>query len=366
MVLLALLAAAIWWLYRPGPRLRAVRQLPGVASEGGKVALQLRVELRCSLPTRVVVTDQPPRTLIASKPLQFGGLILGRQVVELVAELSCNRRGELLWPPLELRWSDPLGLFWRAKAAGPQSTLLVFPGNHPLALPELLRPLLQEGPADRRVGLQDPASLRGVREYRAGDPPNLIHWKQSAHHAHSQQLFVRELEAMTASGLQVHVDTRGDAQYLEAAVRLAASLLTEAESTQLPCAASAGGRQSPAGRDLSSRQAALALLARLRLGEGGEIPLPPAGFNLIVISQLGSEQLLSSCIRARNRAGRVVLILLPEGFYLEPGERPRPLWSSPPDAVRALERQARVLIAESIEVVVLRGDQSVMRLTPLA
>ena len=66
--------------------------------------------------------------------------------------------------------------------------------------------------------------------------------------------------------------------------------------------------------------------------------------------------------RARATASRVVIVAVPEGFYLEPGETPRRQWVGAPDTVRELERRAGVLAEAGVLVFVLRGNQSVLRL----
>jgi hypothetical protein len=58
----------------------------------------------------------------------------------------------------------------------------------------------------------------------------------------------------------------------------------------------------------------------------------------------------------------VTLVVLPEGFYLEPGETGRPIRHAPPGTVRDLERRAGVLAEAGVLVFVLRGNQSVLTL----
>ena len=79
-------------------------------------------------------------------------------------------------------------------------------------------------------------------------------------------------------------------------------------------------------------------------------------------TQNASATLIQGALRARGRASRVVIVALPEGFYLEPGENPRRQWSGLPDSVRELERKAGVLSGAGVLVYVLRGDMSILRL----
>ena len=81
-----------------------------------------------------------------------------------------------------------------------------------------------------------------------------------------------------------------------------------------------------------------------------------------MLTQRAPGDVLAAALRARTSAKRVVMVALPEGFYLEPGESPRRQWAGLPDTVRDLERQAGQLAAAGIIVLVLRGNQSVLRL----
>lgn len=158
----------------------------------------------------------------------------------------------------------------------------------------------------------------------------------------------------TSSGGEVFVDS---------AARLAASLVREAASLGLPVAAATSAALSPSGRDPLSMQAALRLLARLAPDPAPPY-LPPtrSGGNLILLTASPGPDLLTQALRARATAARVTIVALPEGYYLEPGESPRRQWTGLPDAVRDLERRAAALAGAGIQVVVLRGNQSVLTL----
>ena len=81
-----------------------------------------------------------------------------------------------------------------------------------------------------------------------------------------------------------------------------------------------------------------------------------------MVTQFAPPELVAQALRARATASRVAIIALPEGFYLEPGEKPRKQWAGAPDTVRQLEKQAGVLAERGVLVFVLRGNQSVLRL----
>nr|WP_246351694.1 DUF58 domain-containing protein [Deinobacterium chartae] len=331
---------------------------------GGRLAVRLELTLHAPLPLWVVLEDLSPRTLIPDRPLRFAGLVWGRCTLHLECHLQANRRGVFEWPPPLLRWADPLGLFWSQRRVGQSTRLSVLPAHHPLLLPDLLRPLLSEGLITPRLGLEDPASLRGVREYRPGDPVNRIHWRQTARHAFSDVPVVRELERVASSGLMVHLDRGGDRVYLESAVRLASSLVHAAAGEQLSVSLSTADGATEMGRSDTAFRAALEVLAAVGPAPdtSGELPLPPYGSNVVILTQHARLPLVEAALRARARAGKVTLVVLPEGFYLEPGESPRPQFSGPPESVRDLERRAGILAEAGIAVFVVRGNQSVLRL----
>ncbi|WP_082506105.1 DUF58 domain-containing protein [Deinococcus sp. Leaf326] len=361
MVLLA--ALALWAAYRRPPEVTLERERPASGFEGGRVPLGVRVRVRSALPARVVIEDPLPRTVVADAVPTASLTVFGVAEAELRTLLTLNRRGVHAWPGATLHWADPLGLFWRRVALpGRPPPLEVYPGTHGLRLPELLRPLLSEGSLSRTLGLDDPLSLRGVREYVAGDPPGRVHWRLSAH---SGILTVRDPERTASSSLCVYLDpSHGGEVFMDSAVRLAASLLREAGDLGLPVSVASPVGATPAGRSPEHLRAALLALARLS-PQAGEPPLIPpvrAGANLFVLTNRAGAALVTQAMRARAQASRVVIVALPEGFYLEPGESPRRQWVSAPDTVRDLERQAAALAGAGVLVYVLRGNQSVLRL----
>ncbi|MBZ9749574.1 DUF58 domain-containing protein [Deinococcus sp. HMF7604] len=353
---------ALWWGSRRPPQVSLAREVVATAFEGQSRPLTVRVTVRSRRPLRVVVHDPAPRAVVPGQEVQLGALHLGHTERELHTTVRFNRRGTFVWPGATLAWSDPLGLFWHsAPLKAPATTLDVFPGTHGLRLPDLLRPLLSEGGLSRTLGLDDPISLRGAREYVPGDPPARVHWRLSAR---SGTLTVRELDRTAASSVTVFVDTSGGGEvYADSAARLGASLVQEALALNLPVAVTTGAAPVPTGRDPQSLRAALGTLARLAPTQGPP-QLPPirAGGNLVILSANPALALVEQALRARATASRVSLVALPEGFYLEPGEQPRRQWSAPPDDVRDLERRAAVLAGLGVLVYVLRGNQSVLKL----
>lgn len=364
LIWLALLGAAlllVWALYRQPPSVELSRELPTGGFEGHTLPLTVRVKLRSRLPTRVVIQDEPPRRVVADIVPVIQATLFGELHTQTDTTLTLNRRGVYQWQGATLSWADPLGLFWRSVTLDTPQRLEVYPATHGLILPDLLRPLLSEGALSRSLGLEDPLSLRGAREYSVGDPPSRMHWRLSARGA---GLMVRELERTASSSLSIYLDLQHASEvYLESAVRLAASLVQEAQQLGLAVSVATDTGASPSGRNYESQRLALVALAEAAPTTAApHIPAPPLGSNLIVLTQRADDKLVGQAITARGRASRVSIVALPEGFYLEPGEKPRKQWASPPETVRALAARAGTLAEFGVLVYLLRGNQSVLKL----
>ncbi len=363
LLLPALLVLLAWWSARRPPEVTLVRELQAQAFAGQRGPLVVRVTVRARWPLRVRLEDPAPRGVVPDAITDVGGLVLGEATFSVVTEADFNRRGVFTFPGATLRWADPFGLFWHRMSLNVPTHIEVYPGTHGLRLPDLLRPLLSEGQLSRTLGLEDPISLRGARPYVPGDPPGRVHWRLSAR---TGDLMVRELERTAASSVAVHLDLNGAGVFVESAVRLASSLVQEAAALDLPVSVSTAAGATPTGRTPEVMRLALRALAEVqpRPGEAAFIPTPRTGSNLIVIAQHASPGLVDALIRARAGAARALLVLLPEGFYLEPGETGRPLHGAPPDDVRALERMQSALMDAGVRLLMLRGNQSVLRLGP--
>ncbi|CAM3865943.1 DUF58 domain-containing protein [Deinococcus frigens] len=361
LAVLGLLAALLWWAYRQPPRVSLAREVPQGGFQGTRLPLTVRLELHSRLPIRYLIEDPTPRTVVPDTPVRLAGELLGPLTQQVRTSLTLNSRGVYDWPGATLHWADPLGLFWRSVPLAAPQRLEVFPGPHGLRLPDLLRPLLSEGGLSRRLGLDDPISLRSVREYVSGDPPGRIHWRSSAC---TGTLSVREPERTAASSVTVYLDvSSGGSVFAESAVRLAASLVQEALTLELPVSVATNAGATPTGRHAEAHHAALLRLAQLQPDPAPPV-IPPirSGGNLIILSASPAPALIAGAMRARATASRVAIVAVPEGFYLEPGEKPRRQWVAAPDSVKNLERQAGVLAGAGILVFVLRGNQSVLRL----
>ena len=179
-LLLLLVLGSVWKLWQRPPDVTLTRTLPAQGFAGGTLPMSVRLHLRARLPTRVLLEDPAPLTVVPAAQLSAGGLVWGESQLRFSTVLTLNRRGVYRWTGTRLRWADPFGLFWHSLELDVPTTLEVYPGTHGLSLPKLLRPLLSEGGLSRTLGLDDPISLRGARPYvairNAGDQ---IHMRQA-------------------------------------------------------------------------------------------------------------------------------------------------------------------------------------------
>lgn len=368
------LGFGVWFLYHTPPKITVRRRLETMRTfTKDPVAVTLEVQVAAFVPTLLTLSENVPLTLIPDRQQGLSGLFWGRSQHKLEYRVRPNLRGEFVYPDLSLSWSDPFGLWQRfVKISADSQKLLVYPGLHALELPDLVRPLLADGPKAKMFGLEDTLSTRGVRDYVPGDDVRRVHWKQTARFGQTDgrysRLVVREYERVAATGVHVHLDLsatgRSGEIFLESACRLAASLLRHAHDAGLRVSVSSALDQETSGSSFVALERSLAFLATIKLEPNAPllVPIPEAGTNLILLTHTAPTALMSEAIKARARAARVLFIAMPEGFYLEPGESGRTVHHAPPDEVRDLMRRAGVLEETGVRVVVLRGDESVLKL----
>ncbi len=76
--------------------------------------------------------------------------------------------------------SDPFGLFRIERRYISTQFLTVYPAPHPMPLPAIGRAVISGRPQTVRLQSAHAATIMSVREYRAGDAINRIHWRSSA------------------------------------------------------------------------------------------------------------------------------------------------------------------------------------------
>jgi uncharacterized protein (DUF58 family) len=142
------------------------------------------------------------------------------------------RRGRYKVGPIVLRSGDPFGLFPREVRAPTEALILVYPRVAPLPHWQLPGSMLEGGVLTGQRSLQSTSMVMGIREYRAGDAMNRIHWPSSVRH---RTLHVKEFELDKTADLWIYLDLErhwhrgeGEDSTEERAVTVAASIVAKA------------------------------------------------------------------------------------------------------------------------------------------
>jgi uncharacterized protein (DUF58 family) len=324
---------------------------------------RLVVGMRSVVPVYVRI-ERSPEGGLSLLPGGTRALVWNTWVWHETLPYSPRQRGEYAFPKVRIFAKDLLGLSEReVQVETTSESVLAYPGRFPLLSPDLRLTLLGEGP-EAVGGLEDPGRFAGVREYAHGDPLNRLHWKATARQGRPM---VREYARVRSSGVWVHLDGQTSGKqgefYMEHSTALAASLLLAAEEQNLAVGLSVGRQQMGLGRGAEHLSKLLGLLALAQAqAQTHPVPVPPPGVNLILITFEASPGVIDGALRARARASRVHLIALPEGFYLLPGEKGRPIFGKT-DGVLRLMRKRSLLESEGVRVHILRGNQGVLRVT---
>ncbi|MFN4071538.1 MAG: DUF58 domain-containing protein [Thermus caldifontis] len=345
-----LLLLALW----RAPRFAQVRVkthglapgFPGQEGEG-----QVEVEVWAPLPLFFRLENLPSAPL-GLEPRGLSGMAWGK--IRLALPLSCRyrRRGE---HPLRLilRLTSPLGLGERLLSLE-AGRVLVYPSLRPLPPFEPAPSFFLEGRPEP-FGLPDPLEAKGLRPYGPGDSLRLLAKQASLRQGRP---FVREVEKSLLGSLFLHLDTQSlHPAYLDHAASLAAWLLLLAEKKGAQYGLSAG-EVLPLGRGKAHLVRALSLLARLQPTPGPSLPpKAPFGSTYFLISQGAEESFLEATLRGAAQARQGVLLLLPEGYFLYPGEKGRVAFGKTPGLARALAMKG-LLLAHGVSLRVVRGHQT--------
>ncbi|TBH20565.1 DUF58 domain-containing protein [Thermus thermamylovorans] len=343
-LLLALYRAP--WLARARAELRGLP--PGFPGQGGEGGAE--VELVCPLPVLFRLESLPSAPL-GLEPRSVSGVAWGRTRLRLPLPCRYRRRGE--HPVrLGLRLQGPLGLGERRLLLEP-GRVLVYPALRALPPFHPAPSFFLEG-RPTPFGLPDPLEAKGLRPYRPGDSLRLLARKASLRRG---QPLVREVEKSLLGSLFLHLDTQAlHPSYPDHAASLAAWLLLQAERRGERYGLSAG-EVLPLGRGRAHLERALVLLARLKATPAPALPPPaPPGSTYLLVSQGAEAAFLQAALRGAARARRGVLLLLPEGYFLYPGERGRRAFGKTPGLERALALRG-LLLAHGLELRVVRGHE---------
>lgn len=219
--------------------LRVHRRPISPVSAGDYLTLELEIENPArQAQTLLQVRDLLPYVL-SSQPAQTAiEVIAPGKSYRWVYSCATQQRGVYRWYEVQLRTGTPLGLFWSRRTRQVPAKAIVYPVVLPLKRCSLVDPIgpkeSQQLGRDRYLQATTVGLTRGLRPYRYGDPPRLIHWRTSARYG---ELRLRELEVSTGSqAIIIGLDSAAlwQASDFEAAVTAAASLYFYACRRQLP------------------------------------------------------------------------------------------------------------------------------------
>ncbi len=168
----------------------------------------------------------------------FADRLPGRGNLTLRQEVVLPRRGRYAWGPITVHSGYPFGLVERRASLAVGEDVIVLPCLGWLHRGRFLRHLRSLAVLPRCVSSRNrprphpaaQAEFHGLRSYRSGDSPRLIHWRTSARRS---ELMVREFEDEPSDNLLLVFDPTlppeadGSAQPLEDAISLAATICWE-------------------------------------------------------------------------------------------------------------------------------------------
>jgi len=247
--------------------------------------------------------------------------------------LSSETRGYHQVGPAEVKSADILGLAPQTLPAPSALRVVVYP--RVVSLPELGLPADRPfGDAKGRAQLfEDPLRVKGLREYRPGDPLRRIDWKATARLG---ELTSRVYEPSAARYLYLllNVDTLPRswegylADDLERTVTVAASIAAWAHEHRLPVGLLANGSLPDADRPLrlppsASRDQLVRILEALAMvqpltmqelaavvrKESGRWPL---GATVVLVASLVPDELAAEVVRLHGQGYRTAAVLTSE------------------------------------------------------
>ncbi|MGY8770285.1 MAG: DUF58 domain-containing protein [Pirellulales bacterium] len=226
-------------VFRALKRLRLERKLPHSICAGDPLLIELKVENTTRKNTYAIVVEDQVRLLEGgrNKSIEtvdiFFARIGKRATVVSTYRGQINQRGKYRIGPLRTTTAFPLGLLRNTYSVDVIDELIVYPkmGRLTPAWNRLIE-IEQTGFAAsrRQHGLLE-GDFYGIRDWRAGDPRQWIHWRTSAKRG---QLVVRQFEKQNQQDISVIVDAwipkkPSDEDYdrVETAISMAAAIVSE-------------------------------------------------------------------------------------------------------------------------------------------
>jgi len=173
-LLLLGLAYEGWMTTRAGLGLSMQIDQRGILGRAATLHLRFTHQLHREV-TVEIAPDAPPVVETDSGVQQL--MVPSGAGAEMQLHITPRRLGEFSWPSVRVRLAGPLGLAWWTRKLAPDFKLQV--------VPELLRDdarrlgAVTAGTRSRSM-LGAGAEILQLREYRIGDPQNLIDWKATA------------------------------------------------------------------------------------------------------------------------------------------------------------------------------------------
>ncbi len=178
---LGIYALGRWYIPRALRYLHVERRFNDHAFLGEPVAVQVALTNLSRLPIPWVQLDESiPAGIATHSRLRAVITLRGGEQMVLSYQLAAQRRGYYRLGPLWLTGGDLFGFVEQTRQM-PPTYLTVYPRLIALHRPGLKARLPFGIIASRQPLYDDPARLRGVRDYQSGDSLRQIHWKLSAH-----------------------------------------------------------------------------------------------------------------------------------------------------------------------------------------
>lgn len=180
-VFVGLAVVTHWWTRRAVRSIRASRIYQDRAFWGETVPVALTVRNAGWLPLPYVrLHESLPIALISPAFARQVVSLWPRETVTLAYTLDCRKRGQHRLGPLTVNAGDVFGFGEQDAVEAPPSYITVYPKIVPLNRLGLPSHSPFVSLRHRHRLFEDPARVRGVRPYQAGDSPRHIHWTASA------------------------------------------------------------------------------------------------------------------------------------------------------------------------------------------
>ncbi|MGB2925084.1 MAG: DUF58 domain-containing protein, partial [Limnothrix sp.] len=130
--------------------------------------------------TLVAATDILPPELGAPRRTVIE-MLPPNETLDWTYEVDAQRRGIFHWDEIELRTANPLGLFWCRRSQSLPTRAMVYPQILPLQACPIIDSIGDDEStkfqSERLYQNANEGVTKAIRNYRAGDPMRLIHWR---------------------------------------------------------------------------------------------------------------------------------------------------------------------------------------------